>query len=85
MTIDPFDHLIAMLEQARYANATAFAVVTVDNETHTVVHGTGPFVEAEQALAQAGRDDRGWKEFVGDGEDPGDFSYVVVPLWAPTE
>ena len=72
-----------MLEQGRLASATAFVTVTVDNETHTVVHACGPFTEAEQALAQAGRDDAGWKKFVGD-DDAGDYSYVVVPLWSPS-
>jgi hypothetical protein len=77
------EELILALEQA-HQNARAFVVVTVDNEDHGVVHATGPFEEAEQALVQAGRDDAAWKEFMDGETDAGDFSYLVVPLWAPS-
>jgi hypothetical protein len=77
------EELIFALEQAQ-KNAGAFVMVTVDNETHTVVHATGPFDQAEAALVQAGRDDAAWQEFMDGEEVVGDFSYLVVPLWTPS-
>lgn len=74
--------LLVRLERARTDEARAFVVVTVDQEDGAVLCATGPFEEAEAALAQAGRDHAAWERHAEPGE-PG-WDHVVVPLWEPS-
>lgn len=74
--------LFVKMERFRFEEAKACVVVTVDQDTGTVVHATGPFTQPELALAQAGRDDASWKRYAAPGE--GEFTYHVVPLWEPS-
>ncbi len=74
------DEVIARLEQAQH-EARAFVIVTVDNETQIVMHASGPYVDAENALIQTVT----YRNEDAKDEEPDGFSYVVVPLWRPAE
>lgn len=74
--------LLCMLDQSRYDNAKAWIVVVADAETNEIVHGYGPFGQAEQALAEAGEQAAWWKE---NAPELSESVYRIVPLWAPGE
>lgn len=76
--------LICKLDRVRHDNATAWVLVLVDDTTGEVCQGYGPFVEPEQALVEAGEQERWWREN-NDTEELGTFSYKIVPLWEPGE
>lgn len=79
------DDLLIACDRAIVENAKAFVVVAVDFDAGIVLHATGPFEEAEQALVQAGVDENQWKRDTEDG-DPADNSirWLVVPQWEPS-
>ena len=74
--------LLCLLDRARYENAHAWIVVVVDDESGEIVHGYGPFPQAEQALVEAGEQATWWKE---NEPDEGLSTYKIVPLWGPGE
>lgn len=78
---DVMIELLVRLDRARHENATAFAIVWLD-ETGAVVDTTGPFDQAELALVQAAKDTAVWERRAEPGE--GEYTYVVVPLWGPS-
>lgn len=73
--------LMMQLEQARWNEARAFVVVTVDLDTSQPINASGPYEQAEQAFAQAGRDQADWDR--SKDCDEGDVTHMVVPLWEP--
>lgn len=77
-----FVDLLCRLDQARSENARAWIVVVVDDDTGEVVHGYGPFEQAEQALVEAGKQETWWAE--NEPDEP-TSSYKIVPLWGPGE
>lgn len=79
-----FVDLLCMLDRARYENARAWLVVTIDDESGEIVHGHGPFEQAEQALTAAGEMDAEWQRIAED-EDDSTYTYKIVPLWGPGE
>lgn len=74
--------LLCLLDKARYENAHAWIVVVIDDETGEIVHGYGPFEQAEQALAEAGQQAAWWAE---NEPDESTSTYKIVPLWGPGE
>lgn len=76
--------LLVRLEQSAIENADAFVVVTTDRYTGDTISACGPFLQAEQALAEAGRMDARWRLAAEDAVEADSLSYIVVPMWAPT-
>jgi len=79
---DEFVNLLCLLDKARYENAREWIVVVIDDDTGEVVHGYGPFTEAEQALVEAGEQEAWWKE---NEPEEGTCTYKIVPLWGAGE
>lgn len=79
---DEFVDLLCRLDRARYENVREWIVVVVDDESGEIIHGYGPFDEAEQALIEAGQQAEWWAENEPD-ESPS--TYKIVPLWGPGE
>jgi len=75
--------LLCRLDRARYENANAWVVISVDDDSGEICDATGPFPEAEMALVKAGRMDADWKET--EDEESGTWTYKIVPIWAPGE
>ena len=75
-----FVDLLCLLDRARYENARAWLVVTVDDESGEIVHGHGPFTDAEDALVAAGEMDNEWQRIA---DDDSTYTYKIVPLWEP--
>lgn len=75
--------LLVRLEQASIENAHAFVVVATDTYSGAVLNSTGPFEQAEQALAETGRLDAEWRRTAEDEVEADAISYIVVPLWEP--
>lgn len=77
--------LLCLLDRARYQNARAWIVITVDDESGEIVHGHGPFAEAEQALVAAGEQHQEWERERERDPEAGTETYKIVPLWGPGE
>lgn len=74
--------LLCRLDKARYDNVREWIVVVVDDETGEIIHGYGPFDEAEQALVEAGQQATWWEE---NEPESSPSTYKIVPLWGPGE
>lgn len=74
-----FVDLLCLLDKARYENARAWVVVVVDDESGEIIHGCGPFHEAEQALVEAGEQEAALTA------EESSCTFKIVPLWRPGE
>lgn len=77
------DELYVDLERFIASQADAFSLVTINAYTGDVLHTTGPFVQPEQALIQAGIDDADWRKHNPDEVEANQLGYIVVPHWEP--
>ena len=74
--------LMCLLDKSRYDNVREWIVVVVDDESGEIIHGYGPFDEAEQALVEAGEQEAWWRE---NEPNLATSTYKIVPLWGPGE
>ena len=75
--------LLTRLEQMDAESADAFIVATLCNRTGAVLHATGPFAQAEQALVQAGIEEANWQAACGPDEKDA-LRFTITPLWEPS-
>lgn len=76
--------VLVFLERASVDGAKQFAVVCVDRFTGDVMHTTGPFAQAEQALVQAGIDEAEWRANAENPVEAASLRWLVVPQWEPS-